>query len=158
METDNILKRLKEQSDDPFLEELFIETTSLSLQQSKLHNSILRQQHKLQELSYLNFPNLKHQIICFNGARIGRIITSQQTDATTLVDIRITPSFQGKGIGTSILQKLKDNASKTNSSILLKVDALGGLKKWYLALGFSQIQDYKIYCQLQFTPTTSTPI
>jgi len=74
-----------------------------------------RMQYDAQHKHYWkNYPESEHQIILRTDTpspvRVGRIWTSVLDDYILLLDINIHPRHQDQGIGTAMLQRLKDRA------------------------------------------------
>ena len=60
-------------------------------------------------------------LVVSKGSRIGMFSCSVAEGDISLSEIQISPAHRGRGIGTSILQKLIDEARTSHSSLTLQV-------------------------------------
>ncbi len=66
---------------------------------------LLRIQYDAQKVSYQQqFPHAKYEIIMYEGAGIGRLITEVQQEAIRLIDIFVLPKYRGRRISTELLR------------------------------------------------------
>jgi len=75
-------------------------------------------------------------IIEIEDIPIGLLKVDRQHDNIDLIQIQITPNYQGKGVGRKILNDLIKEAIETEKSITLSVLKTNQAKKLYLNVGF----------------------
>jgi ribosomal protein S18 acetylase RimI-like enzyme len=75
-------------------------------------------------------------IIEMEDIPIGLLKVDKQHDNIDLIQIQITPNYQGKGVGRKILNDLIKEAIETEKSITLSVLKTNQAKKLYLNVGF----------------------
>lgn len=93
------------------------------------------------------------QVITYGGVVCGFVVITNQPDSIFVYEIILSPDFQGKGIGTSILRELQNKATTHNRTVTLEVflnntDA----KRLYERLGFAVTGSSSTHYQMQWTP------
>jgi ribosomal protein S18 acetylase RimI-like enzyme len=99
---------------------------------------LLQQQYQLQQMSYKShYPNAKDYILCQQSQVIGKLTLAVNPEYLHLVDLVLTPEIRGKGLGTAVLEALKQDAIVQRADIRLSV-ALDNprAKALYLKEGF----------------------
>lgn len=103
MSTTAFQLRLVEDSDEPFLYDLFASTKGqqfrlLPLAPAQL-DGLVRIQFDAQRVSYRQqYPASEHSIILFEGQPVGRLWLDDGADELWIIDIVIHPQFEGRGI------------------------------------------------------------
>lgn len=75
-------------------------------------------------------------IIEINKCAIGLLKVHRQANNIELIQIQVAPSYQGKGIGTRILNDLIKEAIESEKTITLSVLKTNQAKSLYLSVGF----------------------
>src|SRR5262245_25619273 len=70
---------------------------------------------------HTHFDPTKIEIVESNGVAIGYISVERREDLIVLRQIEIVPSYQGRGIGTKLIQSLLAEAESRNVSVELYV-------------------------------------
>jgi len=141
--------------DEDFLLELYIETraeefVSIGWDKQQL-GQFLGMQYQMQVGSYkMQHPNARHfLIIC--GQRIGRLIIDRSDTAVSLVDISLLRSAQKRGIGTSIVGWLIEDAREADLVLTLQVSAANtGARRLYERLGFYPVRHHEMYTEMEW--------
>ena len=81
------------------------------------------------------------QIIRFNGNDIGMLSVEERTDDVFLRAIEIHPDYQGKGIGTAIINMILAAGIQKGKPVRLQVLKVNPAKRLYDRLGFSVIEE-----------------
>lgn len=98
---------------------------------------LLRMQYDAQKVSYQQqFPHAKYEIIMYEGAGIGRLITEVQQEAIRLIDIFVLPEYRGRGICTTRLRELQCTAAELRLPLELKVLIGNPAQRLYERCGF----------------------
>lgn len=75
--------------------------------------AFLTMQYRMQSQHYAAYyPNAVHEIIMIEQCKAGRWIVDRGSDWFTLVDISILPAYQNRGIGTTLIEQLKEEAAQ----------------------------------------------
>lgn len=142
------------ESDVDFRRNLFAASRTPSLTavgwDEEMTRSFLRSQFDLRERAYHGqFPNAETSMITYDGIPIGCMIVDRATDATTLVDIEIVPTHQGKGVATKCIKMIQADAATAKRPILLHVER-GNERAFrlYQKLNFEIVNDESAHLQM----------
>jgi ribosomal protein S18 acetylase RimI-like enzyme len=131
--------------DQPFLEQLFIETHRGELAPAGLDETqllgLLRMQARGQRMSYAkDFPHAKDSIVLNEaGEPIGRFFVETAADYIHLLDIALLESVRGKGVGAGLIQELIDRARASDIPVRLRVQPANRALRLYQRLGFEVV-------------------
>lgn len=130
---------------------LFIEAVYRSTREDELNltnwseqqkNVFISMQSKAQLAEYkLKFPGAAFQIILYKKKPAGRFYTWENDHEIRLIDITLQLPFRGKGIGSSLLQKLIEKSNKIQKKISLHVEPGNPALQLYQRLGFIHIKN-----------------
>src|SRR3569623_2003586 len=82
-------------------------------------------QFQMQTMSYaMQFPNAEQRVIKFQGLDAGRLIVDRTSTAISLTDIAVLPEFRGKGIATTVSERLQEKATRTGRNVELTVERM----------------------------------
>jgi ribosomal protein S18 acetylase RimI-like enzyme len=115
---------------------------------------IMRQQFHAQTVGYrARFPRARGDIIELGGKPIGRIMLDRGDQVLHIVDQAIMPELRDRGIGTSIMRALMEEARRTTCSVRLGVAAANEQAlRLYRRLGFAPIETKEHYLWLEWRP------
>lgn len=83
---------------------------------------IMTQQFHAQTQGYrAAYPDARLEIVMVDAVPVGRLATWRGADAVHLVDIALTPEWRGRGVGTTILGGLMDEARALDLPLTLQV-------------------------------------
>ncbi len=113
-----VLRPVEMPADEEFLIGLYY-TTREDIHQAPIDDEQKRSLSLMQYISqkehYIkHYPNSSHDMILFDGARIGRLWTARYETEIVGVDLAIMPEYRNMKIGTFLLQNLFDEATRTN--------------------------------------------
>ena len=114
----------------------------------------MEHQFRAQTETYLaRFPRARFDIIELHGERIGRIVVNRPGRYLYLVDHNIIPRLRNKGLGTTIMRALMDEARRTGIPFRLKVASSNDPSlRLYRRLGFVPIHEIPAYIELEWPP------
>jgi ribosomal protein S18 acetylase RimI-like enzyme len=116
--------------------------------------TFLRMQFNAQTLSYEQvFERGDHSIVMFGQQRCGRCIVLRKEREILLVDIALLPEFQNRGFGTGLLRLLIRESEETAQALRLQVARNNPARRLYERLGFLDVGEDQIYCQMERKPT-----
>jgi GNAT superfamily N-acetyltransferase len=110
----------------------------------------LRWQFNLQRQDYdANYPQRQYDVIVVDEQPAGRIWISRN-DQIRLLDIALLAEFQNRGVGTALLKRLIDEATRANKPLrhmvfILNTDA----KRFYERLGFEVFEEVGAYLHME---------
>jgi ribosomal protein S18 acetylase RimI-like enzyme len=141
--------------DNSFLWELYFSTQvaevaswgwDLSQQQA-----FLKMQFEAREAFYRSdFSTGVYRIILADSLPIGAIFVAENHLAIELVDIALLPDYQRRGIGTSLLQELLDEATRKEKSLRLQVLKSNRALRFYEGLGMQISGETATHWRLEY--------
>ena len=99
-----------------------------------LNSGMSIEDEELKRRILYNFEDTK--IIIQNDNQIGMIKVKEDKEFFELIQIQISPKYQGKGIGKCVIEDLITEAQKKSLPIFLSVLKTNPAKSLYEALGF----------------------
>lgn len=116
--------------------------------------AFLRMQFELQTRSYaMQFPDAVTQVITHGEDRIGRMIVSRNS-SIHLIDISLLTACRNRGIGSSVLESLQQEAAAAGLPVKLSVMEHNPAKRLYERLGFKVIGEAFPYISMSWQPDT----
>ncbi|HET7549048.1 MAG TPA: GNAT family N-acetyltransferase [Usitatibacter sp.] len=145
-------------ADEPFLRELFRSTLEPLLRAMPLDERgrevVCDMQFRAQAASYRNaFAQAEYLVVCDAGARpIGRLTRAWDGDALVLVDIALVPEVRGRGIGTSLVRAMQQEARSRGAAVLLNVEGSNPALRLYRRMGFGCVGDDGMRLRMRWLP------
>jgi len=123
-----------------------------------LFEQLMRHQFQAQTTGYrTQFPQARFDIIELGGERIGRIVVDRPGTMLHIVDQAIVPHMRNRGIGTTIMKVLLDEAARAQLPVLLYVASSNDPSlRLYLRLGFTPIEGTPGYIALEWRAPAAT--
>lgn len=147
--------------DDQFLLSVYASTRAEELAQAKWvegqKEMFLRWQFDLQRREYdSRFPNAVYHVVLVDEHPAGRIWVGSDDEQIRLLDIALLPEFQNRGVGTALLRRLMDHATKVDKALRHMVFVLNNnAERFYERLGFKKIEDFGAYKHMEWHSDTS---
>jgi len=145
-------------SDDEFLLSVYASTRADELAQAEWaegqQEMFLRWQFDLQRREYdARFPDASYNVILVDQQPVGRIWVGSDDEQIRLLDIALLPEFQSRGIGTALLERLKNDAATNGKALRHMVFVLNNnAERFYERLGFTRIEDFGAYKHMEWRP------
>ncbi|MEW4282310.1 GNAT family N-acetyltransferase [Priestia koreensis] len=141
--------------DQDFLREVYIKSREEEVNGWGLEKDegrkLLFGQANAQIASYINqFPHAEYQVIYMESKAVGRIIMNQTDNEIRLVDLSILPSFQRRGIGTTVISLLQKRAKALRVPLRLSVLITNPAQRLYKSFGFSRVGGNELYDYLEW--------
>jgi ribosomal protein S18 acetylase RimI-like enzyme len=156
--------RPERDDDDPFRFQLFCESRPVEFALLRLEptafEQLMRFQYQAQTMSYrTSFPNARFDIIECDRLPIGRIVVNRPGDVVHIVDQAIVPALRNRGLGTTIMKALMDEAGRAALPVRLKVASTNDPSmRLYLRLGFVSIKTDPMYVEMEWrAPADAAP-
>lgn len=120
-------------------------------------DAFIRWQFERQEEEYnQRYPSARYQVILVDDVPAGRIWVGIDEQQIRLLDIAILHQFQNRGVGTYLLNQLKDEAAREKKALRHMVFMLNdNAYRFYERLGFLTIEDLGGYKHMEWTPSGS---
>jgi len=119
-----------------------------------VREQLMQHQFLAQTMTYRQrFPRARFDIIELGGEPIGRIVVNRPGTMVHIVDHAIVPHLRNRGIGTTIMRHLMQEAQDAQLPVRLKVASSNDPSmKLYLRLGFVPIETIPAYIEMQWPP------
>jgi ribosomal protein S18 acetylase RimI-like enzyme len=114
----------------------------------------VRRQFETQQREYeTRFPDARYDVILVDGQPAGRIWVGADEKQIRLLDIAILSDFQNRGVGTTLLNQLIEEARSANKRLRHMVFVLNDdAYRFYERLGFVIIEDLGAYKHMEWRP------
>jgi ribosomal protein S18 acetylase RimI-like enzyme len=146
-------------ADRPFLRDVYASTRWDELAPTGWtdaeKNAFLDQQFAAQDAHYTgNYEAVTYSVIVVDGFPAGRLYVARWPDEIRIVDVALLPSARGKGVGTSLLRELIDEAAAAGKRVTIHVERENPARRLYERLGFVRVEERGPY-QLMELPAPS---
>jgi len=101
-------------------------------------------------------PKANDCIVVIGDKPVGRIKVDRSNNQILLVDFAVLPDYRGQGIGTSLLQRLIEEANSVTKPVRLHALLSSPTIRLYERLGFSRTADDGTYVEMEFSPGRET--
>jgi len=111
-------------------------------------------QFDAQRRSYLAaYPHAVDQIVCLEGAAVGRMLVAEEPAATHLVDVALLEEQRNMGIGSGLVLELLRQCESQKRPVRLQVLQGNRAIRLYQRLGFVQTSVDLMYIQMEWLPS-----
>ena len=146
-------------NDFSFLKRLYQSTRKQELEainwDEKQKIEFMEFQFNAQHYHYINaYKGAEFNIITWNNKDIGRFYIWKTESQIRILDITLLPDYQGKGIGTKILNQFIKESEKSGKTLNLHVEYNNPALKLYKRLGFKKADDTGVYYFMERLPET----
>ena len=100
----------------------------------------------------MRFDPAKNQIIVLDNCDIGVIATEKSEDEILLSSLYILPEYQGRGIGTRLIEELLAQAFRDGLPVGLRVLKVNPARRLYERLGFVVLEEKDTHYYMKATP------
>ena len=146
-------------ADEEFLLKVYASTREVELAQFAWAEGqkelFVSWQFELQRREYeTRFPDAQYNTILVDGQPAGRIWVGSDDKQIRLLDIALLPEFQNRGVGTLLLHRLMDEATRSGKPLRHMVFVLNDdAHRFYERLGFAIIEDLGAYKHMEWNPS-----
>ena len=132
--------------DEAFLARLYASTREQELAQTNWSEEqkamFCRMQFNAQTKDYrANYPDASFDVIERDGVSAGRLLVRRADDAIHVIDIALLPQYRGAGIGTKLLNDLREEAKAAGKKLSIHVEQFNPARRLYERLGFQQVEE-----------------
>lgn len=146
--------------DEQFLYEVYWSTREAELAQvawtDEQKAAFVQMQFVAQHQYYQqHYHDTSWDIILVDNVPAGRLYVARWAQEIRIVDIALTPAYRNRGIGTTLLRRLQDEAMNASKSLSIHVEQFNPAQRLYERLGFRRIADKGVYWLMEWTPPTA---
>ena len=118
--------------------------------------AFLEMQFQAQQSHYQdNFPSRDHRIVLLDKRPIGITDIARDEKEIRVLDIILKPENRNKGIGTTLMQAILDEADQSGMAVRLYVERFNPAFSFYNRLGFTVIGDTGVHQHMERQPAAS---
>ena len=115
--------------------------------------AFLRHQFAAQHTYYSqHFPAATFDVVLIGGIPAGRFYVDRREDEIRIIDIALLPEFRGRGIGSSLLRGLFEEATVAKNPVRIHVESYNEAKNLYQRLGFRNIGETGVHILMEWVP------
>jgi GNAT superfamily N-acetyltransferase len=120
--------------------------------------AFLRMQFAAQDSYYRQtYPHASYDLIVDGEEALGRLYVDRGAAAWLVIDLALLPRHRGKGIGTSLLSSVLEQAAEAAKPVQIHVERFNPARRLYDRLGFDQIADQGVYLLLEWRAFRGPP-
>lgn len=113
--------------------------------------AFLRMQFSAQQDDYgKRFPEARQSVIVADDVNVGRLHTVELEEDIKILDITVLPQHRTKGIASSLLNELFDQARDTGKRLVVYVEFYNPSLGFFEKRGFQKAKDEGIYFMLEW--------
>jgi ribosomal protein S18 acetylase RimI-like enzyme len=90
-----------------------------------------------------------------DGAPAGRLYLCEMPGELHVLDIALVPAARNGGVGTALLEWLKEAAAREHRKVTLYVETYNPVRRLYARLGFVEEASEGIYIRMRWAPLPS---
>jgi ribosomal protein S18 acetylase RimI-like enzyme len=144
-------------ADREFLFDLYAETREEELAsvpwKSGEREAFLRMQFDAQYEAYSkNYPGATLDLIMDGSKPIGRFYVYRSKSEIRIIDVAISATHRGRGIGTKLITGLLEDSQQKQIPLTIHVEKQNRALKLYERLGFEAIDDRSFYWFMEARP------
>jgi ribosomal protein S18 acetylase RimI-like enzyme len=99
-----------------------------------------------------NYADTSWEVIEMDGEAAGRLYVSRWPGEIRIVDIALLPAFRGRGVGTSLLRGLFEEANQSGRPVTIHVEMNNRARGLYERLGFRPVAERGVYLLMRREP------
>jgi ribosomal protein S18 acetylase RimI-like enzyme len=99
-----------------------------------------------------NYPEAEFQVIFLDDEPVGRLYVYRKPDEIHVIDIALLPEFRQRGIGSTLLQEILDEARTNKLPVTIHVERMNPALHLYERLGFHFVEEQGIYFLMEWKP------
>ncbi|MQG95524.1 GNAT family N-acetyltransferase [Pseudomonas sp. MN1F] len=157
MRKDAVTLRALLPDDMAFIERLYAATRAEEMSHSgwpaEQIATFLRQQFNAQHAYYqAHYDGAEFLVIEQAGLPIGRLYRNWGPTTVNFIDIALESHFQGRGIGSALIEEMLQRADAEGLLIELFVETYNPAQRLYSRLGFTIIDESGVYLRMRRQP------
>ena len=116
----------------------------------------VRMQFDAQSSQYLaNNPQARFDVVLEHGVPVGRLYVAEQEQRLHVIDLALTPTCRGRGLGGALLAAVMREAAAAGKRVSIYVETSNRAQGLYQRLGFEQVSEAGFHRLMEWTPSAS---
>jgi GNAT superfamily N-acetyltransferase len=141
--------------DEPFLLRVYAGTRAAELAivpwTDEQKTAFVQMQFAAQAKHYReHYPDTTFDVILLGDEPVGRLYVARWTGEICIVDIALLPDYCNRGIGSSLLRELQQEARVAGKPLRIHVERFNPALRLYERLGFRLVEDRGVYLFLEW--------
>jgi ribosomal protein S18 acetylase RimI-like enzyme len=95
---------------------------------------------------------LRSQVVVVEGTDVGVLSVERRPDAIYLDTVEIDPAYQGRGLGTALIQGVLADGAGARLSVSLQVNTANRSRRLYERLGFVITEQTETHYLMRWSP------
>jgi GNAT superfamily N-acetyltransferase len=87
-----------------------------------------------------------------DGEPVGRLYVARREDEICIIDVALLPQHRRRGIGTTLIRALLDEAAVSGKRLSIHVEKHNPARRLYERLGFAEVADHGLYLLMEVAP------
>jgi ribosomal protein S18 acetylase RimI-like enzyme len=119
--------------------------------------AFVRMQFEAQDAYYReHYHPATFEVVEVDGEPVGRLYVARWEDEIRIIDVTLLPEHRGRGMGTSLIRALLDEAAASGKRLSIHVEKHNPARRLYERLGFAESADRGPYVLMEATPRAPT--
>ena len=115
--------------------------------------AFVRMQFEAQDAYYReHYHPATFDVVEVDGDPVGRLYVARWADEIRIIDVALLPEHRGRGIGTSVIRALLDEAAASGKRLSIHVEKHNPARRLYERLEFVESADRGLYVLMEATP------
>jgi len=115
--------------------------------------AFVRMQFEAQDAYYReHYHPATFEVVEVDGEPVGRLYVVRWEDEIRIIDIALLPEHRGRGVGTSVIRALLDEAAASGKRLSIHVEKHNPARRLYERLGFAEAGEHGLYLLMEVTP------
>jgi ribosomal protein S18 acetylase RimI-like enzyme len=115
--------------------------------------AFVRMQFEAQDAYYReHYHPATFDVVEVDGEPAGRLYVARWEAEIRIVDVALLPEHRGRGIGTTLIRELLDEAAASGKCLSIHVEKHNPARRLYERLGFVESTDRGVYVLMEATP------
>ena len=113
----------------------------------------IRSQFDAQQTHYgQKYPTAAHDVILFEGEKVGQLYVARLDQEIRIVDITVIPTRRNRGIGSYLIKQVLDEAQHKNKRARIYVEEFNPSLNLFNRLGFKMREQHGFHLLMEWTP------
>jgi ribosomal protein S18 acetylase RimI-like enzyme len=153
----SVVLRAREPSDEELLAHVYASTREDELAVVPFSDgeraAFIAQQFAAQSAHFANhYSDASYDVVEIDGVPAGRLIVLRSESEILVVDIALLPEHRGRGVGTSLIEAILEEADDAGMKVALYVESFNRAQRLYERLGFTSVATNGVYFQMERVP------